>query len=740
MDATRPLPERGSTPAVAWSENWTLALFVTTVFLGAGLVFAVQPMVAKMLLPSFGGASSVWAVSLVFFQATLLAGYAFAHVSLRLLGARRQTAVQIGLLLVPLAALPIAVGSGASTVDDPNLRLILALTIGTSLPFFAVTTASPVLQRWFSATGHSSGGDPYFLYAAGNAGSLLGLLLYPLLIERALPLDEQARAWAIAYTLFVLLAGACAWRVLSSRGSTDQSVRAAPVSVPLTWPRRLRWVLLAAIPSSLMVGTTTHLSTDVAAVPLLWVIPLALYLLTFVLAFARRERLSLRTVSRCSVVTSLVAIFSLLPIVTLPIWALVSIHGLNLFFLALLIHRRLAVDRPPADRLTEFYLLLSVGGVCGGAFNALLAPIIFPTVAEYPIAIVAALFLRPRPARVRGSSQRLRRSLDILLVLVLVWVILGAATQFERSELFARLFLFAMVGVVALFARRPTPFALGCAALLALTVVPHPALHGDRTFYGVLRVEQDGTFHKLIHGTTVHGVEDFARQRLGEPLSYHSRRGPLGQMFARMGSRFDDVAVIGLGAGAAAAYGAEGDAFTFFEIDPEMARVASDPKLFSYMTNSAADTRVVIGDGRLKLAVEPDTSYDAIVMDAFSSDSVPMHLLTVEAFELYLEKLRPDGVIAFNISNRYLDLEPVVAGIARRLELSGVSQHHPFPKKDYERTGIASSRWVVVARDAGTIDPLRGDKRWKLLSTTPELPVWTDQSSNILDVTHWFRP
>jgi hypothetical protein len=739
MDVTRPLPERGSTPAVAWSENWTLALFVTTVFVGAGLVFAVQPMVAKMLLPSFGGAASVWAVSLVFFQATLLAGYAFAHVSLRVLGVRRQTAVQVGLLLLPLAALPIAVGSGVSGVDDPNVRLLVALTLGTSLPFFAVTTASPVLQRWFSATGHSSGGDPYFLYAAGNAGSLLGLLLYPLVIERALPLDAQALAWAIAYTVFVILAAACAWRVLASPKGPDQNVGVAPVSVPVAWRRRLGWIGLAAIPSSLMVGTTTHLSTDVAAVPLLWVIPLALYLLTFVLAFARRERLSFQNVSRCAVVTSLVAIFSLLPIVTLPIWALVCIHGLNLFFLALLIHRRLALDRPPADRLTEFYLLLSVGGVCGGAFNALLAPLIFPTVAEYPIAIVAALLLRPRPPRVGRSARRLRRTLDIVPLLVLLWVILGAATQFEKSELFARLFLFAMVGVVALFARRPTSFAFGCAALLLLTVVPHPALHGERTFYGVLRVEEDGTRHTLVSGTTVHGVEDFAQSQIGEPLSYHSRQGPLGQLFERMGSRFDDVAVIGLGAGAAAAYGAEGDAFTFFEIDPEMARVATDPTLFSYVSNSAAETRIVIGDGRLKLEDEPDRSYDAVILDAFSSDSIPMHLLTLEAVELYLQKLRSDGVMAFHISNRYLDLEPVVAGIARRLELSGAAQHHRFSKTYFERTGNASSNWVVLARDASTIDLLRRDRRWRQLPTSAGLPVWTDQSSNILDVAHWFR-
>jgi hypothetical protein len=739
MDLTRPLPERGSAPAFARSESWTLALFVATVFLAAGLVFAIQPMVAKMLLPSFGGASSVWAVSLVFFQAVLLAGYAFAHVSLRTVGVRRQTAIQLGLLLLPLAALPIAVGGGFAGVDNPNVRLLLALAAGASLPFFAVTTASPVLQRWFSATGHRSGGDPYFLYAAGNAGSLLGLLLYPVVIESSLPLAEQARAWAIAYTIFVLLAALCAWRVLAAPAAADAGREVAADSPPLAWRTRLGWVGLAAIPSSLMVGATTHLSTDIAAVPLLWVIPLALYLLTFVVAFARRELLSVQSISRMTVVTSLAAVASLLPIVGLPVWALIVLHGTNLFFVALLVHRRLALGRPAASRLTEFYLLLSVGGVCGGAFNALLAPVIFPTVAEYPLVIIAALLLRPGPRRPRADAPLLRRSADVLLPLVLLSVVLVAPSVLHEWDLLISLFFGAVVGVVALFARRPIRFALGAGALLLVTIIPAPALYAERTFYGVLRVEQQGTRHHIVHGTTIHGVEDFAPGKQGEPLSYHARQGPLGQLFERMGRELDDVAVIGLGAGAAAAYGDHGDRFTFFEIDPEVARVASDPRLFTYIANSDAKIDIVVGDGRLKLAQASDASYDAIVLDAFSSDSIPVHVLTSDAFEMYLRKLRPGGVIAAHITNRYLELEPVVAGIAQRLALTGLSQERRFSQQDYERNGNLSSTWVVLARDATRLDTLREDKRWRALSTSADLPVWTDESSNILGVARWFR-
>jgi SAM-dependent methyltransferase len=659
----------------------TLWLHTTAVFVAAALLFVVEPMVAKMLLPSFGGTPAVWAISLVFFQAVLLAGYAFAHLSFRLLPVRRQALAQLGLLLLPLLLLPIALPGNAAPAAgaDPSLWLLWILVLMVGLPFFAVTTASPVLQRWFSETGAAGSRDPYFLYAAGNAGSLIGLLAYPTLIEPTLTLHQQARLWTAGYAIFVVLAGLCARRMLAGEGvaATGTVTEAAP-AIPKT--TRLRWIALAALPSALMLGATTYLTTDVAAVPLLWVIPLALYLLSFVAAFARRPPLSPSAVSRAAVVSSLAVAASLLlaalvPTLQLPIWVLVTVHGANLFFIALLVHGRLAAERPAPERLTEFYLLLSTGGVLGGILAALVAPAVFSSVVEYPLALVLCLVLRPGSLRPPKAGP-LRRNADLLLPFA---VLVGTLFLAKSTAGPLRLVPLLAVAAVACFAARPLRFALGVGALLLITSVPPASLVSDRTFFGVIRVEQDGSKHVLVHGTTVHGVESFARGQRGEPLSYYTRQGPLGQLFRAYEGRIARVAAVGLGSGALAAYGRPGDSFTFYEIDPAVARIAVDPRYFSFVHDSRASVRIVIGDGRLELQGAPDRSYDLIVLDAFSSDSVPVHLLTREAAQLYLRKLRPGGLLAYHVSSRFFDLEPVVGGVGGAPGAPARGANHPPP-------------------------------------------------------------
>jgi hypothetical protein len=680
--------ERAATSVpVARSARATLALFGSAIFVGAGLVFLLEPMVGKMLLPLLGGAAAVWLVTLVFFQAVLLGGYAFAHVSIRVLGLRRQTVAQLLLVLAPLPLVPIALPAHASPpAGSPTLWLLGLLAVTGGLPFFVVTTASPVLQRWFSATGDPSAADPYFLYAAGNAGSLLALLAYPFVIEPRLTLAQQAKLWAAGYGLFVVLLGLAARRVLAVDAIAE--VRAAPTSPTLAWRTRARWVAMAAVPSSLMLGTTSYLSTDIASVPLLWIVPLALYLLSFVVAFARRQPVSLRTTSTLAAVAALAAAASILHLVPLPVSALVGVHAASLFLLALLVHGRLAEERPAADRLTEFYLLLSLGGVLGGIFTALLAPRLFSTIAEYPLALALALLLRPR-ARARWSRA---------------------------------------------LAPLPAVFALGVSALFVLATFGHTSLHTERTFYGVLRVVEGPRHqHVFVHGTTIHGIESFAPGRLDVPLSYYSRTGPIGQVFTELGPRLHAVGAVGLGSGALAAYGRPGERYTFYELDPAVARIASSPRWFTYLRDSRAAVRIVVGDGRLRLATAPAHAYDLLVLDAFSSDSVPVHLLTREAVELYLSKLRPDGLVAFHVTNRYLDLEPVVAGVARSLGLAGLTETHRASAAE-ERAGVRSSHWIVVARTRHALGPLVRDPRWRRLESRPGLPVWTDQFSNILDV------
>ena len=725
-------------PGVAARASVTI--FGAAIFAGAALLFVVEPMVAKMLLPYFGGTPAVWAVSLVFFQAALLGGYAFAHYSVRVAGLRRQVLCQLALVLTPFAVLPIAVSSNSvsSVGGAPTLHLLIALCAAAGLPFFVVTTASPVLQRWFSAVGDARSGDPYFLYAAGNVGSLLALLAYPVLIEPRLTLAQQARLWTLGYSVFVILAAVCAWRVFAAAPVNVAAVSPRVAARPISVFTALRWVALAALPSSLILGTTNYISTDIAAVPLLWVIPLALYLLSFVVAFANRQLLSPRAMSWAVAGSSLLLAATILPFGRTPVWAAVAVHGANLFFVALMIHRRLALERPPPEQLTKFYLLLSLGGVCGGAFNALLAPVLFSWVAEYPIAIVLALLLRMGPRRAAPGTGILRRNADLLLPFGFLVVVLTASKMLPAHTWSTRILYAVALVTIAAWARRPVRFALAVGAVLLMTTVQNPALHAERTFFGVLRVEQSGQLHVFSHGTTVHGVESFAPGRRDVPLSYYGRRGPLGQVFDRLPDSPRRVAVLGLGAGTAAAYGRPGDRFTFYEIDRAVVGIASDPRYFTYLHDSKAKVDIRLGDGRLEIAKAPDSSYDLIVLDAFSSDSVPVHLLTREAVQVYLRKLRPGGLIAFHISNRFLDLEPVIEGLDRSLGLAGLSESY-LVSGEAARQGMSSSVWAVVARDRSELDRLARDPRWKPLRRDPGLRTWTDEFSNILSVVRWNR-
>jgi hypothetical protein len=737
METERSLPPAAGR-SLAWVPSGTLALFGSAIFAGSALVFLVEPMVAKMLLPLFGGTPAVWAVSLVFFQAVLLGGYLFAHLSIRLLSVRRQAFVQLAVLFAPLALLPIAVRShGAPPQSSQALWLLGVLALAAGIPFFVVSTASPVLQRWFSASGDAAAADPYFLYAASNAGSLLGLLAYPALLEPRLTLAQQSRLWSFGYVLFAVLTALCARSLLLAPAAAPAARASAPA---LPWRRRLRWIGMAALPSSLMLGTTSYITTDIGSVPLLWVLPLAAYLLSFIVAFARRQPFSLTVVSRALVVTSLLVVASVLHVVQLPIWALVGVHTLNLFLVALLVHRRLALERPPAEQLTEFYLLLSAGGVCGGVFNALVAPFVFPTILEYPLALVLALTLRPGPRGQTPGARFFRRTSDLVLPLALGVGVVVALGVLEAAGLAGPLVVQGVlalgVGALCFFARRPVRFAAGFGVLVLIFTLASQGLHTERTFFGVLRVEGDKTEHRFVHGTTIHGIESFAPGRRDVPLTYYTRGGPIGQVFSRLGGRFHDVAAIGLGAGSIAAYGRPGETLTFYEIDRAVATIASNPRYFTFLHDSQARIRIAIGDGRLEIAKAPDASYDLIVLDAFSSDAVPVHLLTREAVELYLRKLRPDGVIAFHITNNYLDLRPVVAADARALGLVGYVQSHHPPATAVER-GASRSTWVVAARDRSTLASLVADGRWRPLGASGRL--WTDQFSNILSVAKWLK-
>jgi len=771
-----------------------LILYTLTLFVSASLLFVVQPMFTRLAVPLLGGSPAVWNVGQAFFQAALLCGYAYAYASNRWLKSRWQIALHLALALAPLALLmlPIRIPAGWTppTESNPLPWLLALLTLVVGLPFFVLAASTPLLQQWFTRSDHPAAADPYFLYAASNTGSLLALLSYPVLIEPTLRLTEQGWLWTGGYVLLIGLVAACGimlWRHEQAREDTTSTLDAQEVSAEderpaLTPMRRVRWVLLAFAPVSLMLSVVTHISTDIASIPLLWIIPLAIYLLTFILVFARKPPLPHVWMVRIAplAVLTLVWIVAAKPssAVALP---LIPVQLIALFIISMICHGELALDRPHASDLTEFYLWLSFGGVLGGVFNALVAPLIFKTVAEYPITLVLIGLLLPKPARqeiqLSQREQRQKARARIMpeipekyqwLVDIGLPVFLFGLTAVIAPGGLALLFLLPVL-ICWAFYRRPLRFGLGVAAILlagALFITQGgKLLYEERSFFGVHRVFvlQGETHHLLTNGNTLHGAESLNPAWSKVPLTYYYPTGPLGQVFETLK---DDptkrnVAVIGLGAGSTACYaqpggvklpqqdftspptdttsvddGVPGLPWTFYEIDPVVEQIARDTRYFSFLHDCAPDAKIVLGDGRLSIGLAPHGAYNLIILDAFNSDAVPVHLLTREAMQIYLDKLAPGGHLVFHITSRHFVLDTVLGNLAQDAGLiarirtetdSEISQFDAYQGKQH-------STWAVVVRDATDLGDLANDPRW----VTPNVPlgtrVWTDDFSSLLSV------
>ncbi len=722
---------------------WLVRLFALTTFGSAALLFTIQPMFAKMVLPRLGGTPAVWNTCVVFFQAALLLGYLYAHVATRKLTVRTQALLHLIVLALPLAVLPIALRAEAPpTTGSPVWWLLGVLGISVGLPFFVLSTTAPLLQRWFSVLPHPFARDPYFLYAASNVGSMLGLLAYPFLIERRLRLAEQSAGWSVAYWLVAGFIGACALTLVrfAPRTLADNVTPIHPAHTVKKpgWCARLLWLALSFVPSSLMLGVTTHISTDVAAVPLLWVVPLALYLLTFILSFASRPPIPHLWMTRLLPFLATAVIAAVM--FGVGGWMFVPLHLLTFFVAALVCHRELAERRPGVDDLTAFYLGVSIGGALGGAFNTLIAPFVFSTIAEYPIVLALAVLLRPLPGpggrRQESSSSVPRLPLLVGVVVLTVWATgLVEGTFLRVAILFVGLMAAAPLGLT----NRPAGVGLLVGSLVYATLQGTSrdrVVFAERSFFGVHQVLEDvpPTRHRLRHGSTFHGVQLLTARDGCEPTTYFHSSGPIGQVFQTLGPRASRVAVIGLGSGTMACYGLPGSRWTFYEIDPVVERIARDQELFTFLAHSPADVEVVLGDGRLTLGDAPLDTYDVIVMDAFSSDAVPMHLLTEEFVRLSLARTRRDGLLLFNISNRYLDLEPVLTATGERLGLSAYTQLDTQVTADQQAVGKTASRWLMMARDE-SIGRLADDRRWRPGRAGPA--SWTDDFSNIFDAVAW---
>lgn len=727
---------RPSTRATAW-------LFAATTFTASALVFLVQPMFAKMVLPKLGGSPAVWNTCVLFFQTTLLAGYFYAHLTTRLLGARRQALVHLVLIAAALACLPLRIGEEYPQAgSDPVWWLLFTMIARLGLPFLAVSTMAPLVQQWFSTIPGPSRSDPYFLYAASNVGSMLALLAYPLILERLFGTRVHTELWLAGYLLLLMLVAACVWQLYRSGHETAHAVRQTGRA---GWRQRAQWTMLACVPSSLMLGVTTHISTDLAAIPLLWVLPLAAYLLTFILAFSTRVWIPEKLLARALPVLALTVIWSIVFQRRAP-WTIPA-HVIAFFFAALACHTALVRSRPDAERLTEFYVWLSFGGMLGGVFNSLVAPHLFDGIFEYPLVLALACFARPSPEFKRGRLEPWPIVAIALAVPFFVFISAWRLDRFLPAAPLPVVLIRASIVPAILFVLANRTVVFNALMVLIALLIPvagssrtslGEAVFAERSFFGVSRViEGPGReYHLLQHGSTAHGRQNFPAGTSCEPQSYYHVNGPVGDLFRAAGP-FARVAVVGLGSGALACYAEPGTYWTFFEIDPLVERIARDPRLFTFLQNTRGQINVAIGDGRKKLEEAAAASFDLIVVDAFSSDAIPVHLLTREALQLYLSRLRPGGVIALHISNGFLRLEPVVAAVVAATAVRGVTKlDDQIPEKEAVH-GRYATHWVAVTADENRLATLGAQPGWRPLRSEPGIALWTDDYSNLLSSVQW---
>ena len=771
-------------PGATSHRGLPLPVFGAAIFLSAALLFAVQPMFTKMVLPRLGGSPSVWSVAMVFFQALLLAGYAYAHLLTRFLPSRNAVFVQVAVMACAVVFLPLSIRAGWGRPPESGAAfwLIGLFAVSIGLPFFALSANGPLLQAWFSRTEHPAANNPYFLYAASNVGSFLALLAYPVAIEPFVRLGDQTLGWSAGFILLIVLiaaAGAMLW--LAPAPPAQRSADALEADTPPTLRDAATWVALAAVPSGLLVAVTAHISTDVAAIPLLWVVPLALYLLTFVIVFSTRpiipHDLAVKLQPFFVAALAVVLLLDVVESIVLQIAA----HVLAFFFAALVCHGELAKRRPAPRHLTAFYMWMSAGGMIGGLSAGLIAPLVFNWVAEYPLLIVLALLCRPGALTLPppGRERIAWIAAAIAAVAILFWL-KGSTEHLDDTVKNAAVVV--ILGVALALWNRPLALAGAVAFLLVANLVDSEDDSSEtlRSFFGVLKISEsaDGNYRVLMHGTTIHGAERITepdqddededdktpaakdkpseKEKPGEkgksgekdrpsettdaenerptPLTYYFDGSPLAQTIVAEREKAAGsvrIAVVGLGAGTLACQTKPGDKLTYYEIDPLVLRIARDPERFTFLSSCAPDAAIVIGDARLTLADAPDNSYDIIIVDAFSSDAIPIHLMTREAMALYARKIGPNGMVVMHLSNRHLELASVIAGVAQANGL--VSRLDDDETDDTDDDAyLFESTVVAVAHKDEDFGALAKSKHWVKQSADPGQRVWTDDYSNVV--------
>ncbi len=709
------------------------------------LLFLIQPMFAKMTLPLMGGTPAVWNTAMVFYQVVLLLGYAYAHFSTRYFNIKLLALLHVLLLLIAFAFLPITVAElPASTSSSINTRWLLqvyALSIG--VPFFLVSTIAPLLQKWFSQTSNRHADNPYFLYSASNVGSFVALLAYPVLVEPYFGLKQQGAYWSYFFAFLVCVIALCAF-ALHKQYKPNLLSPGLTATTPMA--QKLRWIAFAFIPSSLMLSVTTHITTDMGSSPFMWIIPLALYLLTFVIVFSRKPVLKHDWMVKLqSYLLLLVPILLFQQLSDYRVYLL--LHLITFFTCAMVCHGEMVKIRPAAARLTEFYLFMSIGGALGGIFTAIVSPLVFDSVYEYPIGFVLACLARP--VLQDGLKGRIRN--DFLLPLVFGISVYAAFKFGMASDLsenakavFSKALLFASALAVFSFSIRPLRFGAGMAVLIYLGLASSASgtlhtLETDRNFFGVKKIQSQKSPDLVLlrHGTTIHGAQQINSALWREPISYYNKDGPVGTVFGELNrlGQIQNVGIVGLGLGIITCYRQPGQNWRVFEIDDLVVSIAKDTQYFHYLEQCGPDVPIVIGDARLSLQDEPDNFYDLLVIDAFSSDSIPVHLLTKEALLLYMSKLSARGRLLLHISNKHLNLAPVLGNVMVNNGYSGRIQFFAGDKDNY--LVKQSAIWVVMSRNEESVDFLSSRKEWRKLPTDKNVGNWTDDFSNLYRSLIW---
>ncbi|MEI7840848.1 MAG: fused MFS/spermidine synthase [Methylococcaceae bacterium] len=733
-------------------STFLIVLFASTLFSSALLMFVLQPLFGKLLLPLLGGTPAVWNSCMVFYQSVLFLGYLYAHLLGTRLKSNHQIIVHLAVISLSFLALPVGLPENLipPTESNPTFWLFSTLALAIGLPFFVLSTTAPLIQKWFAHVGHKDSHDPYFLYAASNTGSLVSLLSYPFLIEPNWGLNAQQSDWTLGYVGLCLLIAACGfalWKNYQSIENENVTISASNAP-PLSWKTKFYWGALAFVPSSLLLGLTNFISTDIASVPLLWIIPLTVYLFSFVVVFSRWNDKSHAWFVRLQPVFLIPFVaYAFINPADLPYWMYLFFHVIAFFFAIMVCHGELAAQRPHSSHLTTYYLIMSFAGMLGGMFNTFVAPFVFNGIYEYPLMIIAALLLRP-------SLKKLSLpEIGMQLIDPLLLLIIGAGIYFSVANLtdyFDGVVISLCVLTIAVYFLRQRVVAY--AGLMGVIISAAMSLHHaeshtlmqERTFFGVMAVResvltdekgQPEMYHELFHGTTKHGAQRLISTESKTPLTYYSRPSPMGQLFKTFDAQNENwnIGVVGLGAGALACYAKPSQTWTLYEIDPLIVDIAKNPAYFSYLSQCAPNAISEIGDARLSIQNKPDGTFDLLMMDAFSSDAVPTHLLTREAIELYFNKLKPNGILAFHITNRHLLLKKVVSIHAEEMHLAALINEF---KPQTDAPLIVATDWVVLAKNPETLKLLQTSQigSWQKMPLYFDMPAWTDDFTNIVSI------